>query len=452
MTPPPQEAPENKFPILGCLCIYLAFSFFRYSAVFNWDFQIFDPDGSLIEGLTAACLFLASLLLFALAKMEKVRIRQWAYLIGGLTMAFNSGQELSWGQHIFDFTTPNFIAELNSKKEFILHNISVSQSHLDYMLAMVPLLASILVCAAIFSRKDKFIGISLPSAPLMLSFLLIIYPEYLLPEERLWSILPGPVVLLLTAFLFMLFSGRVRHSIFTAALLTMPAASFYAGCRCDCNVWYTYNEAHECLLALVGLFYAAELWREERGKGEGKASRRLLRGLAALWKSRTRSLPPPWLTASALMFAASFGLAASAHFASRTTAVPFTEGLSKILAVKPIIRSKWEVRAMDNDLVYFKEPCKQADPWAVFFVHIYYTDPDDLPGARKVHGFDNLDFYFVRENGMMFDGKCLVKRRIPLPNISAVRRIRTGQWIPDENRHIWEAEFFPGQQTEAPLL
>ena len=449
---PFKKPQRTKFPILGCLCIYLAFSFFRYSAVFNWDLQIFDPDSSLIEGLTAACLFLASLLLLALAKMEKVRIRQWAYLLGGLTLAFNSGEELSWGQHIFDFATPNFIAEWNSKKEFILHNIPAPQVHLNYMLAMVPLLASIVVCAAIFSRQDKFIGIPLPSVPLMLSFLLIIYPEYLLPEEGLWSILPGPVVLLLTAFLFMLFSGRVRHSIFTVTLLTMPAASFYAGYRCDCNVWYTYNEAHECLLALAGLFYAAELWREERGKGEAKASRRLLRGLAALWKARTRSLPPPWLTASALMFSASIGLAASAHFFSRTTAVPITEGLSKILAVKPIIRSKWEVRIMEDSLVYFKEPCKRTDTWTIFFVHIYYTDPDDLPGARKVHGFDNLDFDFVRENGMKFDGKCLVKRRMPLPNISAVRRIRTGQWVPQDNRHIWEVEFFPSQQTEAPLL
>lgn len=79
---------ERKFPVLGALCVFLASSFFSYSAAFNYDLPNMDNEGTLVEIFTAACLFLASLLLFATAKLEKARIRRCAYLLGGLAMAF----------------------------------------------------------------------------------------------------------------------------------------------------------------------------------------------------------------------------------------------------------------------------------------------------------------------------------------------------------------------------
>ena len=447
MNPLHKDFLGDRFPVLGALCVFLGCAFFSYSAVLDLDVKSLDGEGGLVEVLTAACLFLTSLLLFATAKLEKVRIRRGAYLLGSLVMAFSCGEEMNWGQHIFGFTAPGFVVGVH----FSVHNTSIGMVLLRYLLRAVPLLLGILVCGALFARKDKLLGIPLPSVPLTFSFLLIVFPEYLLPDTRLWSILSGPGVLLMTAFLFMLFSGQVRHSIFTAALLTMPAASLYAGYRCDCNAWATHirfstvDEALECLLALACLFYAAELWRGERDKDGAKASRRLLRGQAAVWKTRNQDLPPPWLTASTLMVSVSFGLAASAHFSSKTTAVPFTEDLSKILAVKPVIRSEWEIRIMDNSLVYFKEPCKLADTYGLFSIRVYPHDPNDLPAIRKARGFEALGFSFLSQKGVISDGKCLVRRRFAYLDASAISHIKAGQSLRDEGRLLWEVEFSPDQ-------
>ena len=294
----------------GCLCIFLAFSFFSYAGVFNLDIQFLLGEDGVVEVLTAACLFLASLLLFATAKMEKARLGRRIYLLGGLAMAFACGEELSWGQHILGFATPDFLIGLNRKQEFNFHNIEIVGTRVPYILATAPLLLSTLTCVAFFCRKEDVLGIPLPSPPLALGFLLIIYSEYTLIDTKLWSTFSAPGILLLSFFLFLLFSKQVRLCVFTAALLTMPAAALYASFRCNCYAWHTNDEEFECLFALVCLLYAAELWRAKGGGGSA-ASWRPLRRLAAGLKAPVRCLPPPWMMVSALMAVGSLGLVAS---------------------------------------------------------------------------------------------------------------------------------------------
>ena len=434
--PPPRDSLDRKFAVLGCFCIFLAFSFFSYGSLFNLPIPTGGEDTSL-EVLTAVFLFLASLLLFAAAKMEEARIRRRIYLLGGLAMAFFCGEELNWGQHVFGFTRPDFLADWGANKNFSIHNqVHFVRSYYNFALAAAPLLLSIVSCAAYFSRMDKIFGIPLPSAPLMLGFLLVIFPEYTIPDTRLWSIFSPPLVLLLAFFSFALFSKQVRLCIFTAALLTMPAAVLNASHLCNCNARH-HQEWLEFQLALACLLYAAELWQAQRGFVQAR------RRLPANLKAFVRRLPPPWLMASALMAAGSSGLAVSAHLASKTAADAFAEALPQIAAVEPSIRSEFDVRLIGNSLLYFKEPCINSDLFStMFFVHVHLPDPRDLPKHRISHGFDNLDFNFHLHNGMMFDGKCLVKRRLGLRNNRAGTRIITGQYLPQQDgRRLWEAEF-----------
>lgn len=463
MNPLHKDFLEHRFPVLGALCVFLGSAFFSYAAVFDLDLRSLYGEGGVIEVSTAACLFLASLLLFATAKQEKAHIRRGAYFLGSLVMAFSCLEEMNWGQHIFGFTAPDFVGN----EEFSIHNTSIGLVFLRYALDTVPLLLGILVCGAWFARKDKLLGIPLPQMPLMLGFLLIIFPEYLLPDSKLWSMLSAPGVLLLTALLFMLFSGQVRHSTFTAALLTMPAASLYAGYRCDCNAWrmqFTdFDGALECLLALACLLYAAELWRAVSGNrklrtlfgGRSRRSSMLAKppgGKAAArrlaWNAGSflpRSLRQPWLLGSALMAATSFGLAVSAHFAYRTTALSFTEDLSEILAVEPVIRSEWEIRIMDNSLVYFREPCKPADTYGRFKGRVHPRDPSDLPVTARTRGFQTFRFSFLSQKGVISDGKCLVRKPIEHLDISAISHIEISQRIPEDNRVLWQVKFSPSQ-------
>ncbi len=108
-----------------------------------------------------------------------------------------------------------------------------------------------------------------------------------------------------------------------------------------------------------------------------------------------------------------------------------------IVSREPAARSEFDVYIDDGKLHYVKEPCGEEDTTDRFFLHVVPDDIDDLPAARRQHGFDNLDFAFV-ERGLLFGGKCLVS--IVLPQY-AIARITTGQF--DGDGRIWGVEFAP---------
>ncbi len=110
---------------------------------------------------------------------------------------------------------------------------------------------------------------------------------------------------------------------------------------------------------------------------------------------------------------------------------------------EPLIRSDFQIHHRDDTLIYFKQPCALKDVLTRFTLHIYPTDPADLPDHNNRPRFDNRDFSFG-DYGIILDnepdGGCLAI--IPLPAYP-VDRIRTGQIIPG-NPAIWRTEFTLG--------
>ena len=107
---------------------------------------------------------------------------------------------------------------------------------------------------------------------------------------------------------------------------------------------------------------------------------------------------------------------------------------------EPVARGEFDVHLADEALVYVKEPCASADTDARFFLHVTPERAGDLPEARRVYGFDNLDFDFF-PNGALFEGKCAARATLPG---YAVESIRTGQYA-DGTGEIWSAEFGVGR-------
>ena len=108
-----------------------------------------------------------------------------------------------------------------------------------------------------------------------------------------------------------------------------------------------------------------------------------------------------------------------------------------IVSDEPVARSEFDVYLDGGNLYYVKEPCGGADTDVGFFLHVFPEDENDLPDARRQHGFDNLDFGFdVR--GVIFDGKCLAGVGLPQYGIA---RIATGQF--DGIDRVWEVEVIP---------
>ena len=108
--------------------------------------------------------------------------------------------------------------------------------------------------------------------------------------------------------------------------------------------------------------------------------------------------------------------------------------------IQPAARSNFDLYIQDNQLIYLRESCADADTAAGFFLHIVPGDVADLPAERSAAGFANLDFAFARWGGT-FDGKCLAA--VPLPEYP-IAAIRAGQHIPGQGE-LWAAELAVGR-------
>ncbi len=426
---PPAKGLDSTVSVFGYLCLCL--NVFFFSSLLAADprtLYALTREDYWAENLTAVWFLLAGLLLFVTALVERSFFRRCVYILGGMAMVFAAGEEISWGQRIFGFATPDFLMHLNEQKEFTVHNISYSTFDRPYRNG--TLILCMATSAAFFCRKDRLFGIPLPSILLMLGFLMVISYQ---SGDGLRGFLDFIVfkafkekMLLLLFLIFTLLSGQVKLVIASAATLALVLAFTYVN--------YRYSkvgipEVREYLFGLGCLFYSLEL---ALAQGRLAAISRTFTGL---------KLPggriPFWMMTCSLVIAGSIGLMFFQYFNVMTRTAAFEEAYRSIVAGKPVVRSSFDVYLIENELIYTKEPCARADTEPRFFVHIIPADANDLPAVRKQHGFDNLDFNFGWHNGRRFGGKCLLTR--PLPDYE-ITSIRTGQFIPGEGQ-IWKAEF-----------
>jgi len=94
------------------------------------------PEDHFFEIIGASSLFVTSLLFlygFRVARKSLDKtwislIKQLIYLGLALLFFFGAGEEISWGQRIFGFKTPEQLAQVNKQDELNLHNLSVLEN------------------------------------------------------------------------------------------------------------------------------------------------------------------------------------------------------------------------------------------------------------------------------------------------------------------------------------
>ena len=110
-------------------------------------------------------------------------------------------------------------------------------------------------------------------------------------------------------------------------------------------------------------------------------------------------------------------------------------------ASEQVVRAGWNVYRNGLRLIYRKKPCVPADVQAKFVLHVVPVDPADLSPGRQQYDSDNRDFYFGGL-GFLLGDQCIAIVRLPS---YAIDRIHIGQWIAEEDRTLWEAEFPAGR-------
>ena len=445
------------------LCLNVLF-FSSLLAAAPSTFEALAKEDDWVESLTAVCFLLAGLVLFVTALVERSFFRRCVYILGGMAMMFAAGEEISWGQRIFGFATPDFLMSLNESKEFNVHNIN------NAMFNMIYLNGTLILCmaigAAFLCRKDRLFGIPLPSILLMLGFLLILsytsgaylkelsgadLREYVKSIRRSvggFFMVHERGGLLLFFLIFALFSRQVKLVIACAATLALVLALTYVNYHVNVSFESTHHiraslfEVREYLFGLGCLFYCLEILM-----AQGRLAQSHGHHSPAPPPRSFRADGSPFLMMSCyLVIAGSIGLILLGHFTTIARTAAIKEALWSVTADEPAARSDFDIYLRENTVAYLKSPCGATDVQAPFFLHVVPENVEDLPADRRQYGFDNLDFHYGEHAALDFDGQCIFEH--PLPDYP-IARIRTGQFTP-EGDQIWMAEFPVGAVEGEP--
>lgn len=131
----------------------------------NHDFfqGTYVVEDGVIEWLTVVALISGSILCFKRAialRKERKFLFLAATVCLGLIFLFGAGEEISWGQRIFDVKSPDFFVANNSQQETNLHNLVVSGKKINKLIfgTLLGILIAIyfLIIPVVYRKMDKF--------------------------------------------------------------------------------------------------------------------------------------------------------------------------------------------------------------------------------------------------------------------------------------------------------
>jgi cbb3-type cytochrome oxidase subunit 3 len=145
--------------------IVLLYGIFIVSIVIYWGVYIllpefhssyFQGEDRLVEWLTFIFFFAASILSFLTllyrSTMKKLAI--WYFLLMGIFLLVCAGEEISWGQRIIGFQTPEKISIINEQKEFNVHNLQMKYIHPYGIFSFIMFFYGIIL-PIVFSKQLK---------------------------------------------------------------------------------------------------------------------------------------------------------------------------------------------------------------------------------------------------------------------------------------------------------
>jgi len=117
---------------VSLLLVSITFIFY-YS---NFTYQSLVKEDGIIEYLTA--IFLMSISIFLIKKLLEIEdiisVNNLGIIIFSIIFFFGFGEEISWGQRIFNIETPTFFAQNNLQSETNIHNLMIGGVKLNKLI------------------------------------------------------------------------------------------------------------------------------------------------------------------------------------------------------------------------------------------------------------------------------------------------------------------------------
>jgi hypothetical protein len=116
-----------------------------------------------LQALTVAVGFFVSIRVLCSKTLKTWLLKVW-FTLAALACLYVTGEEVSWGQHIWDWTTPEFWQGINDQEETNLHNTSSWLDQKPRLILLVGIVFGTLIYP--FLKKKNFIKL-----PVQLDFL-----------------------------------------------------------------------------------------------------------------------------------------------------------------------------------------------------------------------------------------------------------------------------------------
>ena len=147
-------------PPLGCVLLA------ALAALHEGAFRLVVREDSVLEWTEIAAYAVAAIIAVAIARCTDGAVR---FVYAGLAVAavIAIGEELSWGQRVFDIATPEAVAVANRQQELTVHNLAGAES----------VTRIVLLAAALYGVVSPLVlrpGPLVPPRPLVSAFAVVV--------------------------------------------------------------------------------------------------------------------------------------------------------------------------------------------------------------------------------------------------------------------------------------
>jgi hypothetical protein len=185
--------------------------FYIYSPAFS---RFIDEDG-IAEWLTVVALVggaVISINRFCQLRKQKKKLFLTFLLMTALVLLFGAGEELSWGQRLFNIQSSNFFEKHNTQKEINIHNLVFGGLKLNKLI--FSLFLTVCICLFLFvlpllyrkSEKIKrfvaLFAVPVPRNYQIVSYILMFIVIGIINDPRKWELLEMGGVLLFLAIIY----------------------------------------------------------------------------------------------------------------------------------------------------------------------------------------------------------------------------------------------------------
>lgn len=175
----------NKISFYQLVSIGLFILLFTILFIFNAKaYNFLSKEDHIIEYLSSISLAITGLFFLRASAYSKktmsgksINWNTFLFVILAIVFLITAGEEISWGQRLFNFRTPEYLGQLNEQNEFNFHN--VDKKFFDRLVDRSTIAFVIICSVLIIFRKKTILGMKAPDIFTISAFAILpFYNQY----------------------------------------------------------------------------------------------------------------------------------------------------------------------------------------------------------------------------------------------------------------------------------